>query len=562
LLGRLYIENIAVIERAEIDFCRGFNVLTGETGAGKSILIDSIMAVLGERTSRDLIRTGESSAYVSAEFRDIGQAALRQLAALGIEPENDTVLLVRELKADGRGTCRINGRPVNVSALKSAGQLLINIHGQHDNQALLDPQRHLGYLDSMLADEQARPLYNAAYADFVRVQRELNAATSDENEKQHRIEVLNQNISFIEAAAPQPGELEALQQQRDMYLNFERIRDMLSLSYALMAGEDDTPGTVSALQQTADAIGSVSDCLEDGNALLERVRNAAYEMEDIAEELRSRLDGLEYDPQALERLESRIALLKKIIKRYGGEAEALAFRDKAVAELQNITLGDERRTEIKKRLAVCRQKAVEAGARLSRARREEAVRFSESICEQLRFLDMPSVRFEVSIQEKTLGADGGEIVEFLISTNPGETPKPIQKIASGGELSRIMLAIKNVLADKDDIDSLIFDEIDTGVSGRAAHKIGIKLREVSRSRQIICITHLAQIAANADAHMLIKKTVSDDRTFTSVTRLDYDQRVHELAVINGGDRITDTMLATAEELLLAAGIKREQDAEA
>lgn len=557
MLGRLYIENIAVIEKAEIDFCRGFNALTGETGAGKSILIDSIMAVLGERTSRDLIRTGAASAFVSAEFSDIGAAALEMLSAQGVEPEDGCVVLSRELKADGRGTCRINGRPVNVTALKNCGKLLINIHGQHDNQALLDAQRHMGYLDSMLTEPAVRERYSEEYAGYVKLQRELASVTANDRDKLQRMENLKHHITLIEAAALKAGELDELLQKREVFINYERIRDALSSAYMMFSGSDTSTGIVGGVQEAAEEISGVSDCIHNGSALLERMKNAAYELEDISIELRDQLDGLEYDPAEQERIEKRIDLLNKIVKKYGGEVEAIEFADNARKELEQFSANDERKNELKKLLASSRQRTIEAGAALSKARRETAERFSQRIGEELRFLDMPNVRFEVGITEKSLNADGGELVEFLISANPGETPKPIHKIASGGELSRIMLAIKNVLADKDDVDTLIFDEVDTGVSGRAAHKIGVKLREVSRSRQIICITHLAQIAAQAETHMLIKKNVENGRTFTSVNRLSYEQRVHELAVINGGESITQSMLDTAAELLNAAGIKKE-----
>ncbi len=554
MLSKLYIENIAVIECAEIDFCPGLNILTGETGAGKSILVDSIMAVLGQRTSKELVRTGASSGFVSAEFSDIDKSVLDELALLGIAPEDNTLMLGREIKADGRSSFKLNGRPSSASVLREVGRLLINIHGQHDSGALLDPQKHGGYLDSTIPDRSIIDDFQKIYGDYVAARKALQKLDMDESEKARRIDVLKFEISDIEAAQPAEGEYEECIRQRDIYLNSERIGDALSEIASLLTGDSDQFGAVFRVQRSTELLGDISDCINDAQPLRERMTDAAYELEDIAGEISTIADGLDFDANALEELESRISVLRRLIKKYGSEQAAIEYCDNAKRELEQIELSDERREQLRRQCIALKKETIDAAMRYSRARKSAAALFSQRVSEELSFLDMPSVTFEVKLEKKELNESGAESVEFMISTNPGEPPKSISRIASGGELSRIMLAIKNVLADKDDIGTLIFDEVDTGVSGRAAHKIGVKLKSVSVNRQIICITHLAQIAANADAHMLIEKKVSDGRTYTQVRRLSFDERIHELARINAGDRVTDAMLATARELLISAGV--------
>ncbi len=557
MLSRLYIENIAVIKKAEIDYSLGLNIMSGETGAGKSILIDSIMAVMGERTSRELIRTGAQSAYVSAEFCDICPAALEVLAEQGVEPEEGVVTLSRELKADGRGTCRINGRPVNVAALKAAGRQLVNIHGQHDTQSLMDPSSHLRYLDAMMNDADVIDSYRGAYAAFVAAQRQLRELEIDESEKARRIDMLRYQINDIESAGIRPGETDRLIRRRDRCRNFEKIRSALERAASILSGDEDAVGAVSMLDDSREELNSISDVHPDFELLHKRLKDAYFEIADIGEELSSQLNSMEFDPAELEQIEDRLEILARIRKKYGGEEEALEYAENARLELEGLEQADERRLLMQKETARLYKAAQQAADRLTAKRKAAAAVFSDNIKAELSFLDMPGVGFTVDFAEKNMAEDGADKVEFLISANPGEPPKPIAKIASGGELSRIMLAIKNVLAGSDDIDTLIFDEIDAGVSGRAAYKIGVKLKEASVSRQIICITHLSQIAANADTHLLIEKQVADGRTYTQVMPLDIDGRVKELARINGGEDITAAQLATARELLVQAGIIRQ-----
>lgn len=557
MLSKLYIENIAVIKKAEIDYTLGLNIMSGETGAGKSILIDSIMAVMGERTSRELIRTGSQSAYVSAEFCDIRPASLAALTEQGIEPEDGVVTLARELKTDGRGTCRINGRPVSVSVLKTIGRQLVNIHGQHDTQSLMDPSCHLRYLDAMMDDNSLAKVYFDAYTAYTVSARRLRELEIDESEKARRIDMLRYQINDIESANIRVGETDKLIKRRDRCRNYEKIRSALERAFAVLSGDEDTVGAVSMLDDSREELASVSDVHPDFELLHKRLKDAYFEIADISEELSSQLGSMEFDPAELEQIEDRLEILGRIRKKYGGEQEALDYAEQASLELESLEQADERRSQLQHETARLLKAAQRAGEALSEKRRATAKCFSERIKAELSFLDMPGVSFAVHFEDKPMAQDGIDKVEFLISANPGEPPKPIAKIASGGELSRIMLAIKNVLAGSDDIDTLIFDEIDAGVSGRAAYKIGVKLKEASASRQIICITHLSQIAANADTHMLIEKHISEGRTFTRVTELDIDGRIRELARINGGEDITSAQLATARELLVQAGVIKQ-----
>lgn len=553
MLTRLYIENIAVIERAEIEFANGLNVLTGETGAGKSILVDSIMAVLGERTSRELIRTGAKSAFVSAEFENIGAAAREKLESLGYECPEGSIMLGREIKQDGRGVFRINDRPAGAASLKEAGHLLIDIHGQHDSQALLSPELHITYIDSMLGEKTLLTDFARKYADYKATAAELKSVSQDESEKARRIDILKYQIKEIEAADISEGETEALEKRRDICMNSEKIAAAAGNAQLAINGDDDFAGALASLQQAADEISSISSFGSGLAELSARLEGLAIELEDAAEELRDQREALEFDPYELDEIMSRLETLKRLFKKYGDEQETLEYLENARKELEQIELSDERRAELE---TLCAKKLGEvknAAAALHKARCATADEFAERVCAELRYLDMPNVQFLVSVENRELCESGVDSVEFLISANAGEPPKPIHKIASGGELSRIMLAIKNVLAEHDSVDTLIFDEIDTGVSGRAAHKIGVKLKETSRSRQIICITHLSQIAANADSHMLIYKHVENGRTFTEVEPLDYESRVRELARISGGEHITEAALASSRELLEQAG---------
>lgn len=555
MLSKLYIENIAVIERAEIDFSKGFNVLTGETGAGKSILVDSINAVLGQRTSRELIRTGADRAFVCAEFEDVSPAALQELSELGYEPapeDGNSVSLRREIRADGKNAVRINNRPGSISDLRAVGRLLINIHGQHENQALMSVDRHMKYLDSMGGYSGKLAEYAAIYRSYASAARELSRLRTDEAENARRADMLKFQINEIASADITVGETESLKKRAKMIENAERISGALRRAYGLINGGDDTDGALSAIQQSAALLSEISPVSETGG-LAERLSSIVYELEDISSDIDSMNEINDFNPAELDEIESRLETLTKIRRKYGEEQEALGYLQNARAELDSIEHSDELLEEMTKKARESYHQALKAAGELTRLRKAAGVKFCKAVGRELSFLDMPSVRLAVDIQPCNLNILGADTVEFLISANPGEPPKPISKIASGGELSRIMLAIKTVLADIDDIDTMIFDEVDTGISGRAAHKVGVKLHEVSRSRQIICITHLAQMAAQADAHLLIKKNVSGGRTYTSVTPLTFDERKQELARINGGDVITDAMLKTAEELLNNAG---------
>ena len=556
MLSKLYIENIAVIERAEIDFSKGFNVLTGETGAGKSILVDSINAVLGQRTSRELIRTGADRAFVSAEFEDVSPAALRELAQLGYEADVEnggTVLLRREIRSDGKNAVRINDRPGSISDLRTVGRLLINIHGQHENQALISVDRHMKYLDSMGGYSEKLEEYAAIFRAYASAARELSRMRTDDAEKARRADMLRYQINELESAEITVGETQALKSRRNTIENAGRISAALSGAYAFINGGDESDGAMNMLQQCTALLSEISPVCEGSGGLAERLSNMVYELEDISSELSSMNEENEFSPSELDEIETRLETLAKIKRKYGEEQEALDYLEKARAELDSIERSEEILAELTVKARECYHSALRAAEELTRLRKAAGEKFCEAVRRELAFLDMPSVRLAVDIQPCNLNIHGADTVEFLISANPGEPPKPIAKIASGGELSRIMLAIKTVLANIDDIDTMIFDEVDTGISGRAAHKVGVKLHEVSRSRQIICITHLAQMAAQADTHLLIKKNVSDGRTFTSVTPLSFEQRKQELARINGGDIITDAMLQTAEELLNNAG---------
>ena len=556
MLSKLYIENIAVIERAEIDFSNGFNVLTGETGAGKSILVDSINAVLGQRTSRELIRTGSEKAFVCAEFESVSPAVLHEIDRLGYEtdPENGGALMLRrEIRSDGRNNVRINDRPASISDLRTVGRLLINIHGQHENQALMSVEKHMKYLDSFGGYSDKLTEHANIYKAYASAARELSKIRTDDAEKARRSDMLRFQIDEIETAEIEIGETDWLKKRKNVIENSERIANALSGAYGLINGDDEKDGALSMMQQSAALLSEISPVCDGTGGLAERLSSIVYELEDISSEINSMSDDNEFNPSELEEIENRLEILAKIKRKYGDEKASLEFLKNARDELDSIERSGEMLVRLTQKARDCYNKALNSSAELTSLRKEAAAKFCEAVGRELQFLDMPSVKISVDIQPCNLNVNGADTVEFLISANPGEPPKPIGKIASGGELSRIMLAIKTVLANIDDIDTMIFDEIDTGISGRAAHKVGIKLHEVSKMRQIICITHLAQMAAQADTHLLIKKNVHDGRTFTSVTPLSFEQRKQELARINGGDIISENMLQTAEELLNNAG---------
>ena len=552
MLVSLTIENIAVIERASISFDSGLTVLTGETGAGKSIVIDSLNAVLGERIRRDLVRAGSEKASVSALFRDISGAALEALAEMGMEPDEDGSLLIqRSLTADGKGACHINGRPATVSMLRTVGRLLVNIHGQHENQALLAPERHVEYLDRLGGLLPLRASYEDAYRRYCAIRRQLKAADMDEALKARRLDLLRYQIDEIEEAALQPGEEEALAARRAVGRNAERIASSLQNAKAILSGDEDSAGILSALSEAVTAVQDAGRYMEELRALSDRVESLYYELEECAEELRDQAQRLDFDEGELEQVENRLDLLRRLSDKYGGSEEAvLAYLEQARQELDAIEMSDEHVARLQEQLAAARDETIAAAEKLTEARRLAARRFSEDVGRELAFLDMPGVTLEVSIEPVPLTAIGGDKVEFRIAANPGEPARSISRVASGGELSRIMLAMKSVLADIDDIDTLIYDEVDAGISGRAARKVGLKLHQTARSRQILCVTHLAQIASQADHHLLIAKQVRQGRTYTEVTPLDGEGRELELARIIGGEA-TEAARTAAREMLAA-----------
>ncbi len=558
MLQQLHIENIAVIERAELSLDEGFNVLTGETGAGKSIIIDSLNAVLGERVSRELVRTGSGGAVVTALFAELSAPVAEALAALGCEPDEDGLLLLeRRIAPDGKSVCRIGGRPVTAAILRSAGRLLVNIHGQHENQALLHAERHVGYLDRLggllplLAD------YAEEWRAWRTLRQSLEAADMDETMKARRMDLLRYQIEEIEQAELRAGEEEALLARRTLFRNAERIARSVAGARALLFGDDDREGALSSLSSAVSELQDAGRYMEPLAGLAARTQELFYELEECAGELRGHADELDFDAEERDQVEARLDLIHRLTAKYGADTgEVLAFLDRCREELASIEHADEHIARLTAAAAEAEEKTAAAAARLTAARQQAAERLTAAVSEQLRALDMPRVRLEVSIRPTAMRENGADEVEFLISANPGEPAKPIAKIASGGELSRIMLAIQSVLADVDDLDTLVFDEVDAGISGRAALKVGVQLRQTatglsgSRRRQVLCVTHLAQIAAQAHHHLLIEKSVRKDRTYTEVRPLDEPGREQELARIISGE-VTAAGLEAAREMRAA-----------
>ncbi|MBQ7081912.1 MAG: DNA repair protein RecN [Oscillospiraceae bacterium] len=552
MLSQLYIQNIAVIEKVQVAFEKGLNVFTGETGAGKSIVIDAINAVLGNRTSRDLVRTGAPKALVTALFEEIGDETKEQLLSLGFEPEEDgSLLLSREIAADGKTSCKIGGRPATVSILREVAQSLINIHGQHDNQSLLMPEQHLGYIDQFGKTNRLLLSYRTEYAYYTELQRKLRQLQVNEQEEEQKIDLLTYQINEITAAGLYSGEEEELLTAKKRMQNIAKIVESLHIAHDLLSGGDETDGVLSMLDQTEDQMRQLQDYYPDMKA--DKLMDIRYELEEISESLREALSDSEVDPQEMDRVEERLDLIFRLKRKYGNSIdEILAFGERAQQELDSITRSEEIEGKLRKELEKSSVELMEIAGQLSEKRQAAAQLFQQQVCEELAFLDMPSVRFLVHCETDEPDESGIDRMEFYITTNPGEPPKPIGKVASGGELSRIMLSLKNVIAEGDRVGTLIFDEVDTGVSGRAAQKIGRKLKQASGGRQIICVTHLAQVAAFADTHLLIAKNVRDERTFTTVQPLSQEERVQELARIMGGENITEPVLASARELILQA----------
>ena len=549
MLSSLQIENVAVIQKAEVHFKPGLNVLTGETGAGKSILIDSINAILGNRTSKDLVRTGASKAVIRAAFEQVPDAVLNSLEKAGYE-RSDALMLSREITAEGKSTCRINGMPATASVLRELCGGLININGQHDSVGLLNPARHLGILDDYAQNDAEFQEYYVLYRELVRIKRELDAMITDEAEKQRKIDLLSYQVQEIEDAGLTAGEEQTLESRRKILANASAIRDKIAQSYALLSGDDESSGAVDLLGEASHAIDTAAQLDDALAAASSQLLDLYYNAKDVAADLIGRLDSYDTNDAELDEIEQRLDLIYKLKRKYGDTVEdVIAFGQNAREELERIQSSQERHDHLqaeKRRLyALAREKA-EA---LTQTRLNAFEALNKRISGTLDFLNMPGVRMTLRHTRGPLASHGQDSIEFYISTNPGEAPKPLAKIASGGELSRITLAIKNAMADKDAVPTVIYDEIDSGVSGKAAGRIGEVLRQSAQGHQILCITHTAQIAALADCHLLIQKNVANDRTYTEIHPLDEEGRVEALARLISGDHVTDISRANAREML-------------
>ena len=554
MLSNLQMENIAVIKSASIDFENGFNVMTGETGAGKSIVIDSLNAILGERTSRELIRSGADSASVCAEFQNVGDNVKNELEKLGIE-KDDTLIVSRKLTPDGKNVCRINGMPATVSMLKALGVQLVNIHGQLDNQSLLSPETHCSFIDKLAGSGRELNEFKELYSLYIKKENELKSLNTDVNEKNRRLDILNYQIEEIQKADIRPGEKDELTEKLGFLRNAEKVLDLLHTAYAALNGDGEMPGAADIAADAASKLLSAADYSSDFTETANGVNDAAMNLSAYTEELRDKIYSLDYDPNETERAEERLDVIYRLSQKYGdSEEDILAYFENAEKERDALSFSDERAEQLRAETEKAYNEALAAAKKLSEIRIEAGKKFSADVERELAFLDMPSVKFIVNDSVGELYENGIDNIEFLLSANAGEEPKPLSKIASGGELSRIMLAIKCVLSELDDIDTLIFDEIDSGVSGRAALKIAAKMKELSKTHQVICVTHLAQIAAFADEHKLISKEEKDGRTYTCIASLDYNGRKYELARIMGGLTVTQSILNSAEELLSSAEI--------
>ena len=551
MLSNLKISDIAIIKEAVIDFDNGLNVLTGETGAGKSIIIDAINAILGERTSRELIRTGSNNADVSAFFEDINDDVIAILNEFGIECEEDKSLLIsRKISLDGKNLCKINGANVTVSMLKKIGQALINVHGQMDNHNLLNEELHYTYIDSFAENSDILEEYLCAYNDYCNLKRRYDNLITNESEKARKIDLLSYQIKEIEDAGIKIGEWDELEKRKKVLQNAEQLLALVNNAVEIINGNDNFSGVADMLNTASNSLVKASAFDETLNTVSDTVAEMSYNITDCASELNSFLYSLDVDPNELDIIEERLDILFRLSKKYGkNEEEILAFLENAQKELGDITFSDKLKEQLKVELNEKYNELDKAGRKLTANRQKYGEIFISKVKDELSFLDMASISFKIVQNRKSFDETGADEIYFLISANAGEEPKPLSKIASGGELSRIMLAIKNVLASKDNVQTLIFDEVDTGVSGRAAQKIGIKLKEVSKNRQVLCVTHLAQIACFADNHFLISKSESDNKTYTKVELLDNNGRIHELARIIGGIESSQLSLDTASEMI-------------
>lgn len=551
MLANLKIENVAVIEKAEVNFTPGFNVLTGETGAGKSILIDSINAILGNRTSRELVRSGAQKACIWATFENIPQSVKKQLEKCGYEA-NDDLLLYREINAEGKGSCRVNGMPATAAVVRDISAGLLSIHGQHDSQSLTNPALHLGLLDQYAQNRDLFADYYRRYRELVTVKRQLDALNASEADKQRKIEALTAEIDAIDAAALQPGEEKNLQERKTVITHAQGILDGITAAHLALAGDEDgeQPGAADLLGGAVEGLQNSARLDETLAPLSERLNDLYYSARDLATELADRLDAYGFDPGELDMIESRLDTIYRIKQKFGMEVEELlARREAAAAELENFQSSGQKIAELKTQVQALYADAKKAAEALTQSRLKGFTAMNKEMRAALEFLNMPGIRFALRHARGPLSSHGQDTVEFLISTNPGEDPKPLAKIASGGELSRIMLAFKSALADRDALPTVIYDEIDTGVSGLAAGRIGQLLHQTAAGHQVLCITHTPQVAAFADNQLLIQKNVRDDRTFTEIHTLDMNGRVEVLARMISGDKVTELSLANARELI-------------
>ncbi len=550
MLSELYIENLAVIEKATIDFSDKLNVFTGETGAGKSILINGINAILGQRVTKDIVRTGTDKAVISALFTDIGDNVLQVLDELGISAEDGQLFLTREIRSDGGSVARVNSRAVNVSVLKAIGETLVTIHGQHDNQILMAPERHIEILDSYAESEALIEDYHSSFRELQSIAKKINKIKTEQSKKEFRMAELADIVEEINALNIHEGEDKEIEAELNISKNAVAISEALYMAKQLLSGDDDTDGAVEMTQRASKSVEGYTDIMTEISPIYDRLSSAAIEMEDISEEIGSLLDSLDIDPKRYDYLNQRSDELRRIMKKYGPELDdVLTTLENSQNELDELSGAEQSLDELNKEKERLLAEVSKKAKALSDHRKKAGERFVSQVTEELEFLNMPKVKLVVQQKTGKLTINGMDSIEFLISANLGEEPKPIAKIASGGELSRIMLALKNVIAEKDSIGTLIFDEIDTGVSGRAAQKIGIKLKQISRLRQVLCVTHLAQMAVMADNHLLIEKNIQGDRTVTTVRTLDHEQRKYEIARIMGGENITELMLENAEQYL-------------
>lgn len=550
MLSELYIENLAVIEKATIDFSDKLNVFTGETGAGKSILINGINAILGQRVTKDIVRTGTDKAVISALFTDIGDNVLQVLDELGISAEDGQLFLTREIRSDGGSVARVNSRAVNVSVLKAIGETLVTIHGQHDNQILLAPERHIEILDSYAESEALIEDYHSSFRELQSIAKKINKIKTEQSKKEFRMAELADIVEEINVLNIHEGEDKEIEAELNISKNAVTISEALYMAKQLLSGDDDTDGAVEMTQRASKSVEGYTDIMTEISPIYDRLSSAAIEMEDISEEIGSLLDSLDIDPKRYDYLNQRSDELRRIMKKYGPELDdVLTTLENSQNELDELSGAEQSLDELNKEKERLLAEVSKKAKALSDHRKKAGERFVSQVTEELEFLNMPKVKLVIQQKTGKLTINGMDSIEFLISANLGEEPKPIAKIASGGELSRIMLALKNVIAEKDSIGTLIFDEIDTGVSGRAAQKIGIKLKQISRLRQVLCVTHLAQMAVMADNHLLIEKNIQGDRTVTTVRTLDHEQRKYEIARIMGGENITELMLENAEQYL-------------